>query len=133
MEEKVLEPLKAYRGGEILDKWCKDNDILYHSFNDTRADRLYIVIDNEVCGILDPTSKLCKALIELKAVIVSDLPPRYRAPKGGIYWYITTCMDLDCKTDDRGLFDNTKYETRNYFKSLKDADDKLTKIKEILK
>lgn len=133
MEEKIIEPLKAYRGGEIFDKWCKDNDIVFQSFVETREDSLYIVIDNEVCGRLDPTSKIGKALIGIEAVIVSDLPPRYRAPIGEFYWYITSCMYVDRQRDDRDYYDNSKYEARNYFETREEAEAKLIEIKEMLK
>lgn len=133
MKEKIIEPLKAYRGGEIFDKWCKDNDIVFQTWGDTSEDSIYIVIDNEVCGRLDPTSKIGKALIGNGSVVVSDLPPRYRAPIGEFYWYITSCMYVDRQREDRDYYDNSKYEARNYFASYEEAEEKLHKIKEILK
>lgn len=55
---------------------------------------------------------------------------RWRAKKGGKYYFISSEGEIDCEYDDYDNVDNARYNFHNYFKTRHEAELKLNKLKE---
>lgn len=132
MEEKILEPLKVYRGGEEFKQYCIKNNIEIITFRCDKSDCLYFVEDNMVKCCFN-TSDFKTNILLGKGFLVEVTLPHWRAKERDFYWFITSKMNIEYAMDEREELSNTLYEIGNYFPTKEEAEEKLKEIKEILK
>lgn len=63
---------------------------------------------------------------------IEDLP-RWRAKKGGKYYFVGDCLDVDFNSEDFDEYDDSYYAAGNYFKTEESASRAAEKIRKILK
>lgn len=76
--------------------------------------------------LLDRISELEQQLVELKAEANKGAGKRWRANRGGDYWYVSdygiTIQEEDSRSvDSTSALDNYHYDTHNYFQTEKEA------------
>lgn len=102
-----------------------------------RLERLYLRGNNkEKDNFFEIVSKYQAGIIKQKVDAINEkygIPKRWRAKKGGKYFYITGSVSVGYSVDDYIGVDDDRYAFGNYFKTKKEAEVKLKKIKLIFK
>lgn len=114
----VIEALKA-RGG-------------INNFNhegNCKSNLYYISPGNNFIRSVDKDNQFA---LYIKATAEEIKPLRWRAGCGERYYVIESGMTVVESTDYRDKYDELRYESRNYFKTKEEAENKLEKIKKIL-
>ena len=124
---EVLKRGEFYDGERKVERdwapeYIKDNNKLYIQGKDESEDsRIFLVDKEDLKKILEIVNEINKKY---------GIPKRWRAEKGGIYWFI----DIDFSGKVRDLWDqrcseeNIRYNLGNYFKTEEEAQ----KVKEEL-
>lgn len=102
-----------------------EEGILYLRGNDTRGDYYANMCTKEEAEII---KKRVNNINEKYGI-----HKRWRAEKGEKYFFVSSDGGIFEDTDDRYDVDNSRYELGNYFKTWKEAQIKLDKIKLIFK
>lgn len=86
--------------------------------------------DNEMNIVSKEEAKLIKQKVDAinKKYGISK---KWRAEKGGVYFFVTSWGEVICGTDSYLEFDDLRYEYGNYFKTEEGALSKLDRIKPI--
>lgn len=62
-----------------------------------------------------------------------EMIPRWRATKGGFYYYLSNFADVIKNEETNDVLDNFRYNLGNYFRTREAAQEVVDKIKEIFK
>ncbi|MDY2630086.1 MAG: hypothetical protein SOV85_01845 [Clostridium sp.] len=87
---------------------------------------------DDIMGDFDDDGKLRYIPKETMQVVEDIIKQnnRWRAKKGGKYYFISSEGEIDCEYDDYDNVDNARYNFHNYFKTRHEAELKLNKLKE---
>lgn len=94
--------------------------------------------DECIYFIMPNTNFICMTSYETKfsqyiRVIAKEVKPlRWRAKRGGTYYFIDGCMNVIKMYDYTDIFDNARYDCGNYFKTEAEAKEMAEKIKKVL-
>lgn len=68
----------------------------------------------------------------IKATADEIIPLKWRAERRGVYYTIDSTMLIIESTEDGDKYDKGRYKSGNYFRTKKEAEEALAKIKKIL-
>lgn len=103
-------------------EYCKNDNKLYIQGEEKNKDSKMLLVDKEdLEKILEIVNKINEKY---------GIPKRWRAEKGGIYWFIDTDFSGKVRDlwDQRSTDENVRYNLGNYFKTQEEAE----KVKEEL-
>lgn len=130
----------AYQNEEVLKRnQFKDEEIRVTSvcYPDFDSRILYILgYDKDEDNRCELVSKEKAEEIKKKVEAINEkygIPKRWRSEKGEKYFFIASHGEVMCDTDSYLKTDDERYELGNYFKTEKEAQAKLDKIKPIFK
>lgn len=114
----MSEKIKAIRGSKERTKdvkqWLRAQGALMNIHTCEEPDFLYFVRDNKSVDFLPESDAFLFDVEEL---------PRWRAPQGKQYYYITSLYLINKIPDHYQNFNDRHYEVGNYFATLEEAEE----------
>lgn len=134
MDKKNFKPVYI-RGTEtgkgVIEALIALGGINYCHYNGKCDDYIYYMMpNNSICSAL-VNSQCGKYII---AIAKEIKPIKWRAARGSTYYfvYVDGCTNVMKITDCNDIFDNTRYDCGNYFRTEAEAKEMAEKIKKIL-
>lgn len=116
-------------GKGVIEALIALGGINYCHYNGKCDDCIYYMMpNNSICSTFI-NSQCGKYII---AIAEEIKPTRWRAERGGTYYFIDGCMNIIKIIDYNDIFDNTRYDCGNYFRTEAESREMAEKIKKIL-
>lgn len=123
-----MEKVKAIRGSSKREsevrKWLKDQGAKINKYPCTNPNYLYFVTPSGHVEYLSADSAYAFLLEEYKL-------PRWRADKGGCYYFITSEGNISQTYESFTATDNVRWDCKNYFETHGEAIEYLNKIEKL--
>lgn len=123
MSEKIKGMYGSETRADEVREWLKSQGAEEHTFKGNFKDVIYFVYQGEARRTTKDYSMLFD-IVEL---------PRWRAEKGGEYYFVDFTGEVGFDVDVRETTDNATYEIGNYFQTKEEAEPYAEKFREILK
>lgn len=123
MSEKIKGMVGSMtRANEVLE-WLKSQGAK-KSLYDGSLEKWIYYVDQEHIKIVEKAHSVLFDIVEL---------PRWRAEKGGEFYFVDFTGEVGFDVDGRETTDNAMYEIGNYFQTREEAETYAEKFREILK
>lgn len=123
MSEKVKGIYGSEKRADDVLAWLRSQGAKKCSFNGDVEYIIYYVDQGQVKAV-NKTHSVLFDIVEL---------PRWRAEKGGEFYFVDFTGEVFSDMDERSTTDNAMYEIGNYFQTKEEAETYAEKFREILK